>query len=113
MRNGETFLNTLVLGHHLKTYILIGLCCYAMLLSITALTHDHDTHDHCEDSCAACFFNSQHVSVEATIFTLIFPLLFAATFTLYETVFLPLELSTNTRSRAPPVFSTKLTNFAS
>ena len=113
MRNGKTFRNTLILGHHLKTYILIGLCCYVMLLSVTALTHDHDTHDHCEDSCAACFFNSQHVGVEVTIFTLIFSFLFAATFTLYETVFLPLDLPANTRSRAPPVFSTELANFAS
>ncbi len=108
MRNGKTFLSTLILRHHLKTYIPIGLCCYVMLLSITALTHDHNTHDHSEEVCAACFFNSQHVGVEVAIFALIFPFLFVATFSLYATVFLPLELLSNTRSRAPPVFSNKL-----
>ena len=110
MRNGKIFLNTLTLGHHLKTYILIGLCCYVMLLSVTALTHDHSTHAHSEEHCTACFFISQHVGVELTPFALIFPFLFAATFPFYEAVFLPLRLPANTRSRAPPVFSNELSS---
>ena len=64
MRNGKTLLDTLTLGHNLKAYIVMGLCCYFMLLSATALTHDHSDHVYSKDTCAACFYNSQHVGVE-------------------------------------------------
>lgn len=107
MKDAPVFLKTYTFGRSLKACILIGLCVYVVLLSVTALTHDHDTHAHSEENCTACFFISQHVGVEITIFALIFPFLFAATFSLYETAFLPLELPANTRSRAPPIFSSK------
>lgn len=95
-------------GRKLKTYIVIGLCFYVVPLSFTALAHDHSTHAHSEDTCTACFYNSQHVTTEIESTALIFPFPFSTTFPLYETFFLPLRLPTNTRSRAPPVFSDKL-----
>ena len=55
---------------------------------------------------------AQHVSVEIEFSALIFLFLFSATLPFYETVFLPLRLTTNTRSRAPPAFSNKPANFA-
>ncbi len=108
MIRGKTFLKTLKFGSNLKACILIGLCVYVVLLSITVLTHDHTGHDYFEDTCTACFYNSQHLSVEIKSFAFIFPLLYCVTLPLYEAVFLPLKLTTNTRSRAPPIFSNKL-----
>lgn len=108
MKDLNAFRKMLISGRNLKTYIIIGLCCYAAMLSVIALTHDHTTHAHAENICTACFYNSQHVGIEITPFALIFPSLFDVTFSLYETVFLPLELPANTRSRAPPVFSDEL-----
>ena len=95
----------LTLGRKLKTYIVIGLCFYVATLSLTALAHDHSAHAHSEDTCTACFYNSQHVGAEVESTVLIFPFPHSTTLPLYEAVFLPLRLSTNTRSRAPPVFS--------
>ena len=105
----------LTLERNLKIGILIGLCCYVALLCIIALTHDHDhcEHAHSAETCAACFYNSQHVGEEIAFVVLTFPFLPSTTLPLYETVFLPLKLTMNTRSRAPPVFSTELANFAS
>ncbi len=108
MKNGNAFRKMLTSEHNLKTYIAIGLCCYLAMLSLIALTHEHTAHTHSEENCTACFYNSQHVGVEITTFALIFPSLFDATFSFYESVFLPLELPTNTRSRAPPVFFNEL-----
>ncbi len=108
MKNGNAFRRMLTSGRNLKTYLVMGLCCYIALLSVIPLTHDHTAHTHSEENCTACFFNSQHVGIEITTFALIFPFFFAATFSLYEVVLLPIELPANTRSRAPPVFSNKL-----
>lgn len=112
MKNGKVFLRTPTLGRRLKVSIVIGLCCYVMLLGVTALIHDHTahshfgtTHSHSEDTCAACFYNSQHVGVEIESFALASPLFFSAALPLYEAAFLPLRPTANTRSRAPPVFS--------
>ena len=112
MKSGKTFLNTLTLGCHLKAYIVIGISCYIALLSVTALAHNHTGYVHTEDTCTACFYNSQHVGVEIETFTLVSPLLCSVTLPLYEAVFLPLRLTTNTRSRAPPVFSNERSIFA-
>ena len=115
MRNGIAFPNTLACRHRLKIGILIGSCCYIALLCIIALTHDHD---HCEharsaETCAACFYCSQHVGEEIAFVAVTAPFLPNTVLPLYEvTVFLPLRLTTNTRSRAPPVFSNKPANFA-
>ena len=116
MRNGMLLWNTLTFRHRLKTGILIGLGCYVALLCIISLTHDHDhcAHAHSAETCAACFYNSQHVGEEIACVALTAPFLPNTVLPLYEDpVFLPLELPANTRSRAPPVFSTELTNFAS
>ena len=96
-----------------KTCIVLGLCCYIMLLSVTALTHEHTAHSqhsHSEDTCIVCFQNSQHVGIEIGSFALASPSPCSATLLLYEAVFLPLRLPPNTRSRAPPVFSKELAN---
>ena len=110
------FPNILLFRRSLKTGILMGLCCYVALLSVIALTHDHDDHDehaHCGEACAACFYCSQHVGEEIAFVALIFLFLPITVLPLYEvTVFLPLRLITNTRSRAPPVFSNELPDFA-
>ena len=108
MKDATVFLNTYTFGRSLKAYILIGLCVYVALLSITVLTHDHAGHGYFEDTCTACFYNSQHLGVETKYFAFIFPFLYCATLPLYEAVFLRLKLTTNTRSRAPPVFSNRL-----
>ena len=99
------FPNTLIFGRSLKTCILISLCCYVALLGVIALMHDHTEHSHSVETCTACFYNSQHVGEEIEFFPLISPFFPCTTLPLYETVFLPLRLTTNTRSRAPPVFS--------
>ena len=116
MKNGMVFPNTLIFRHSLKTGILMGLCCYVALLSVIALMHDHDDHDehaHCGEACAACFYCSQHVGEEIAFVALIFLFLPITVLPLYEViVFLPLRLITNTRSRAPPVFSNELPDFA-
>ena len=114
MRNSIAFSNTLAVRPRLKTGILIGLCCYVALLCIIALTHDHDhcEHAHAAETCAACFYNSQHVGEEIEFFALVSPFLPNTVLPLYEdSVFLPLRLTTNTRSRAPPVFSNELPDF--
>lgn len=115
MRNGIAFPNTLAFGRSLKTGILISLCCYVALLGVIALTHDHHEHAehaHSGEACAACFYCSQHVGDEIEFFALIFPFLPITVLPFYEvTVFLPLRLITNTRSRAPPVFSNELPDF--
>ena len=108
MKNGRTFSRTPTLGRSLKVPIVIGLCCYVMLLGVTALIHDHTEHSHSEDTCAACFYNSQHIGVEIESFTLTSPILLSATRPFYETVFLPLRFTTTAWSRAPPVFSNQL-----
>ena len=119
MRNSMTYSNPLIFGRGLKTCLAISLCCYIVLLGVIELTHDHTGHcystEHCrsEDTCTACFFHSQHVSAEIESAALIsFPFLFSATLPFYEAVFLPLRLTTNTRSRAPPLFSNQPANFA-
>ena len=112
MRNGMTFPNTLTFGRGLKICIAISLCCYIALLGVIALTHDHTEHSHSENTCTACFYNSQDVGIEVESSALISPFLFRSTLPFYEAVFLPLRLTTNTRSRAPPVFSNKLSDFA-
>lgn len=104
--------NTLTFGHRLKIGILISLCCYVALLGVIALTHDHTEHVHSAETCTACFYNSQHVGGEIESLALISPFLPSIAPPLYETVFLPLRLTTNTRSRAPPVFSNELPDFA-
>ena len=114
------FLNTLTFGRGLKICIAISLCCYIVLLGVIEFTHDHAEHCpsddakpcHSEDTCTACVYNSQHVSVEIESSALIYPFLFSTTLPFYEAVFLPLRLTTNTRSRAPPIFSNKLSSFA-
>ena len=110
MRNGMTFPNTL--GRGFKICIAIGLCCYIALLGVIELTHDHCEHAHAEETCTACVYNSQHVGEEIEVVVLISPFLPSTTLPFYEAVFLPLRLTTNTRSRAPPVFSTELANYA-
>ena len=115
MRNGIAFPNTLAFGRSLKTGILISLCCYVALLGVIALTHDHHEHAehaHSGEACAACFYCSQHVGEEIEFVALTAPFLSNTVLPLYEvTVFLPLRLITNTRSRAPPVFSNELPDF--
>ena len=111
MKNGRIFPNTLTFRHSLKIGILISLCCYVALLGVIALTHDHTEHSHSADTCTACFYNSQHVGDEVAFFELASPSPAITTLPLYEVVFLPLRLTTNTRSRAPPVFSNELLNF--
>ena len=116
MRNGATFPNTLIFGRSLKICVLAGLCCYVVLLGIIGLAHDHSEPSHChnchsepshrEDTCAACFFCSQHVSFEIESFALNAPFFVYTGFRLYEDTFIPLKLAIHTRSRAPPVFST-------
>ena len=105
MKNINTSQHTRTFGHNWKTAIVTGLCCYVALLSVTALAHEHTEHAHSEDTCTACFYNSQHVGIEVEPFALATPTLCNATFPLYEAVFLPLRLTPNTRSRAPPIFS--------
>ena len=112
MRNGTTFPNTLIFGRSLKIGILISLCCYVALLGVIALTHDHTEHSHSANTCTACFYNSQHLGEEAEFFALTFPFPPKTTLPLYEAVFLPLRLTANARSRAPPVFSNELPDFA-
>ena len=113
MKDTTVFMKTYTFVGTLKARILIGLCVYVVLLSVTALTHNHDEHAHSEDACTACFYISQHVGTEINSTALIFPFLSSTTLPLYEDVFLPLRLTTNTRSRAPPVFSDNLTNSVS
>ena len=116
MRNDMVFPNTLISRRSLKTGILISLCCYVVLLGVIELRHDH--HDHAEhahsgEACAACFYCSQHVGEEIAFVAVTAPFLPNTVLPLYEvSVFLPLRLTTNTRSRAPPVFSNKPANFA-
>ncbi len=119
MRNGMAFRNTLTSGRGLKICIAISLCCYIALLGVIELTHDHTEHSHdhtehshSENTCTACFYNSLHGAVVVESSALISPFLFNTTLPFYEAVFLPLRLTTNTQSRAPPVFSNKLANFA-
>ena len=104
--------NMLTFRRDLKICIAISLCCYIALLGVITLTHDHVEHCHSEGTCTACFFYSQHVSVEIESSALISPFLFSTTLPFYEAVFLPLRLTTNTRSRAPPVFFNRPANFA-
>ena len=106
-----TFPNILTFGRGFKISIAISLCCYIALLGVIELTHDHTEHSHSEDTCTACLYNSQHGGVVVESSALNSPFLFNTTFSLYEPVFLPLRLTTNTRSRAPPVFSNKLSDF--
>lgn len=108
MNASNAFRKTLTFGLNLKNCIVVGLCCYVTMLSIIALTHDHTAHAHSEETCTACFCSSQQVGVEIGSFALIFPFLFGAALLLYETLFLPLTFTTNTRSRAPPIFSNTL-----
>ena len=124
MRNGTTFPNKLIFGLSLKICVITGLCCYVVLLGLIELTHDHGEHSHCqhcpspsehsqrEDTCAACFFSSQHVSVEIEPFALDAPFFFHTILRLYEDTSIPLKRVIHTRSRAPPVFSTELANYA-
>ena len=110
MRNGTASSNILTFRRSLKICLAIILCYYILLLGVIELTHHHDEHCHshakpCQskDTCIACFFHSQHVSAEIeSSALLIYPFLFSTTLPFYETVFLPLKLTTNTRSRAPP-----------
>ena len=113
MRNGMVFPNTLIFRRSLKTGILISLCCYVALLGVITLTHDHTEHAHSAETCTACFYCSQHVGEEIAFVAVTVPFLPNTVLPLYEVfVFLPLRLTTNTRSRAPPVFSNKPANFA-
>ena len=118
MRNGMVFPNTPIFQRSLKTGILISLCCYVMLLGVIELTHDHDHDDHAEpchsaEACAACFHCSQHIGEEIELVAVTTPLLPNTTLPFYEvSVFLPLRLTTNTWTRAPPVFSNELPDFA-
>ncbi len=116
MRNGMVFLNTLISRRGLKTGILISLFCYVVLLGVIALTHDHHEHAehaHSGEACAACFYCSQHVGEGIAFVAVTVPFLPNTVLPLYEdSVFLPLRLTTNTRSRAPPVFSNELPDFA-
>ena len=118
MRNGTIFPNRLIFGLSLKICVLAGLCCYVLLLGMIELAHDHDEHApcnehaHCKDTCAACFFCSQHVAVEIEPFALDAPFFFDIGLGLYEDIFLPLKLVIHTRSRAPPISSTEFANYA-
>ena len=122
MRNGTTFPNKLIFGRSLKICVLAGLFCYVALLGIIGLAHDHGEHSHCrnchtehsqrENTCAACFFCSQHVGIEVEPFALNAPFFFDTELRLYEDTFIPLKRVIHTRSRAPPVFSTELANYA-
>ena len=116
MRNSTT----LTFGRGLKICIAISLCCYVVLLGAIELTHNHAEHshdqtEHCdsENTCIACFYDNLHAGVEVEPFTFVSLLLIKTTLPSYETVFLPLRLPANTQIRAPPIFSNKLTNFAS
>ncbi len=104
MRNGTTSPHIFTFGRSLQICVIAGLCFCVALLGIMGLAHEHTEHSHSEDTCTACFFHSQHVSIEIESSALISPLLFSTTLPFYEAVFLPLRLTTNTRSRAPPVF---------
>ena len=104
-------LNRLTLRCSSKIYIVAFLCCYVALLGVIALTHDHCEHEHSEDTCTACVYNSQHVAVELETSLLASPFLIGTTFPFYETTFFPLKQTTNVRSRAPPVFSNTLSDF--
>ena len=116
MRNGIAFPNTLAFRRSLKTGILVSLCCcYVVLLSVIALTHDHhEHHEHAEhahsgEACAACFYCSQHVGEEIAFVAVTAPFLPNTVLPLDEvSVFLPLRLITNTWTRAPPIFSKSL-----
>jgi len=115
MRNGTT----LTFGPGLKICIAISLCCYVALLGVIELTHDHAEHSHVdtehsdsENTCAVCFYNNLHAGVEVGAFTFASPLLITTTLPFYEAIFLPLRLAANTQIRAPPVFSTEITNYA-
>ena len=115
MRNGIACPNTLACRHHLKIGILIGLCCYVALLCILALTHDHDhcKHAHSAETCAACFYISQHVGEETEVVVLTSPFLPNTALPLYEgSVFLPLRFTTTAWSRAPPLLSNQLQTLA-
>ena len=93
MRNGTIFPNKLIFGRSLKICVITGLCCYVVLLGMIELAHDHAEHAHCgdtcEDTCAACFFCSQHVSFEVESFGLNSPLFFHTGLRLYEEIFSP------------------------
>ena len=110
MKNDIAFPNTLACRHRLKTGILISLCCYVVLLSVIALTHEHDhcEHAHSAETCAACFYNSQHVGEEMAFVAFTAPFLPSTTLPSCETVFLPFRFTTTAWSRAPPVFSNQL-----
>ncbi len=122
MRNGTTFPNKLIFGLSLKICVLTGLCCYVVLLGIIGLAHDHSEHSHChnchtersqsENTCAACFFCSQHIGVEIESFALNAPFFFHTILRFYEDTVIPLKRVIHTRSRAPPVFSNELANYA-
>ena len=116
------FSNQLIFGRSLKICVLAGLCCYVVLLGLIELTHDHSERSHCqhcpnersqrENTCAACFFCSQHVGIEIEPFALNAPFFFLTELRLYEDTSIPLKRVIHTRSRAPPVFSTELANYA-
>ena len=107
------FPNTLIFGRSLKTCILISLFSYVVLLGVIALTHDHTEHSRSAETCTACFYNSQYVGAEIESFALTSPFLPSTTLPLYEdSVFLPLRFTANVRTRAPPVFSNELPDFA-
>ena len=110
MKNGNAFFKMLTLRLNLKIGILISLCCYVVLLGVIAFTHDHDhcEHAHSAETCTACVYNSQHVGEEIVFVVLTSPFLPSTMLPLYETVFLPLKLTMNARSRAPPIFSSEL-----
>lgn len=112
MRNGTIFPNKLIFGRSLKICVITGLFFYVALLGIIKLAHDHTEHAHSEDTCAACFFCSQHAGVEIESFALDSPFFFHTGLRLYEDTFIPLKLVIHTRSRAPPVFSTEPANYA-
>ena len=122
MRNSTTFPNKLIFGRGLKICVFAGLFSYVALLGLIELTHDHSGHSHCQhcpsehsqskDTCTACVFCSQHVSFEIESFALDAPLCFHTILRLYEDTSIPLKRVIHTRSRAPPVFSTELANYA-
>ena len=122
MRNSTTFPNKLIFGRSLKICVFAGLCCYVVMLGIIGLAHDQSEHSQChnchtehsqsKDTCAACFFCSQHVGVEIEPFALDASFFFDTELRLYEDTFIPLKLVIHTRSRAPPIFSTEFANYA-
>ena len=114
MKNGIAFPNTPAFRRRLKIGILIGLFYYIVLLGVIALTHDHDhcEHAHSEETCTACVYHNQHIGEEIEVVVLTFPFLPSTTLPLYETVFLPLKFTTTAWSRAPPIPSTELANYA-